>query len=135
MSVEVILRDEDTIVELPVIAAILAPSVPSVLVYLIGAVLAVIKLPVHRQSSACALTGFVLLLLGRCVGSYSTLMTLPSFRGQLTIAQLAPRIALLNLLVTFLTVAGMVFILLAIFSDREPRQIDSWRDTGGSALG
>jgi hypothetical protein len=46
-------------------------------------------------------------------------MTLPAYRGDMPVRELAIWLATINYLATFLTVAAMVLLIVAIFTDRE----------------
>jgi formate hydrogenlyase subunit 3/multisubunit Na+/H+ antiporter MnhD subunit len=98
---------------------VLLPSAPLVLVYVVGIILALVNMEGYRRASAFALTGFVGLLLGALIRAAGILMTLPPYRGDRPISELAIWIAAVNYLATFLTVAAMVFLMVAIFTDRE----------------
>jgi hypothetical protein len=73
----------------------------------------------RRKASTFALTGFVGLLLTVLIRGTATLMTLPEFRGNMPVNELSIRIGTINILATLLTVAAMVLLMVAIFTDRE----------------
>jgi hypothetical protein len=98
---------------------LLLPSAPLVLVYAIGIIVALLKMGLHRKASAFALAGFAGLLLSTLIRASGNLMTLPAYRGGLSITELGSRLAAINYLATALTVAAMVLLILAIFTGRE----------------
>jgi hypothetical protein len=104
---------------LPAAFFLLLPSAPLVLVYATGIIVALLKMGKYRNASAFALTGFVGLLLGALIRAAGTLMTLPEYRGDMPVMQLAIRLAATNYLATLLTVAAMVLLMVAIFTERE----------------
>jgi formate hydrogenlyase subunit 3/multisubunit Na+/H+ antiporter MnhD subunit len=103
----------------PAAFILLVPLAPLVLVYLAGIALALLNMGDYRKASAFALTGFVGLLLGAVIRAAATLMTLPQFRGDMPASELGIRLAVTNYTATFLTAAAMVFLIVAIFIDRE----------------
>jgi uncharacterized protein YebE (UPF0316 family) len=98
---------------------LLLPLAPLVLVYVVGIALALLNMGDYRKASAFALTGFAGLLLGALIRAAATLMTLPEYRGDMPVRELATRLAVTNYMATFLTAAAMVFLIVAIFIDRE----------------
>jgi hypothetical protein len=98
---------------------LLLPLAPLVLVYAAGIIVALVNMESHRKASAFALTGFVGLLLGALIRAAGTLKTLPEYRGDMPVTELAVRLVAMNYVATFLTVAAMVFLIVAIFIDRE----------------
>jgi hypothetical protein len=107
---------------LPAVLLMLLPTVPLALVYATGIIVALVKIGSHRRASAFALTGFVGLLLSALIRAGGTLMTLPQYRGDLPVKELAIRIAATSYVATFLTVAATAFLIVAIFIDREQPQ-------------
>jgi hypothetical protein len=105
--------------ESPAALLLLLPSAPLVLVYAAGIIVALLKIGDYGKASGFALTGFVGLLLATLIRAASTLMTLPEYRGNMPIRELAIQLATLNYLATFLTVAAMVLLMVAIFTGRE----------------
>ena len=100
---------------------LLLPSAPLVLVYVVGAIFALVKLRTWPKAATFALIGFLGDLVAQLMHAGSLLMTLPAYRGTLTIAELGSRLAAINLLATVLTVAATVMLLIAIFTDRETK--------------
>ncbi len=98
---------------------LLMPSVPLLVVYLIGIIFSAFKLAQYRRAATLGIGGFGFLLVGRAVSAGGNLMTLPAYRGSMPIAELAGRIAMLNLLATVLVLAGTILLMLAIFADRD----------------
>jgi hypothetical protein len=84
-----------------------------------GITVALVNIGDYRKASALALTGFIGLLLSALVRASSTLVTLPEYRGNMPVTELAVRLAAINYIATFLTVIAMVFLIVAIFVDRE----------------
>lgn len=105
-----------------IIASLLAPAVPVVLIYLAGVVVAAVRFSAHPRVSALSITGFGLLLVGRVIAAGTSIMSLPQFRGDVSYQQLAVKLGLLNLATIALTCIGMVFVVLAVFSDRGSEQ-------------
>jgi hypothetical protein len=104
---------------LPAALVLLLPAAPLALVYAAGIIVALLMMGTYRKASAYALTGFVGLLLATLIRAAATLMTLPEYRGGLSIVELGSRLAAINYLATALTVAAVVFLMVAIFTDRE----------------
>jgi hypothetical protein len=104
---------------LPAALFLLLPAAPLVLVYAVGIILALLMMGTYRKASAFALTGFVGLLLATLIRAAGTLMTLPEYRGDMPVRELATRLAAINYLATFVVVAATVFLMVAIFTDRE----------------
>jgi hypothetical protein len=98
---------------------LLLPSVPLVLVYAAGIIAALLNMVAYRKASTFALTGFIGLLLTVLIRGTATLMTLPEFHGNMPINELSIRIGTINILATLLTVAAMVLLIVAIFTDRD----------------
>jgi hypothetical protein len=117
-------RDEPTVriatmESLPAALLLLLPSAPLVLVYAAGILVALVRIGDYRKTSAFALTGFVGLLLGALIRAAGTLMTLPEYRGDMPVRELGLRLTAINYIATLLTVAAMIFLIVAIFTDRE----------------
>jgi formate hydrogenlyase subunit 3/multisubunit Na+/H+ antiporter MnhD subunit len=93
-----------------------------VLVYAAGIIVALLKRGDYPMASAFALTGFGGLLLGALIRAVATLMTLPEYRGDMSLRELGIQLAAINFLATFLTVAATVFLIVAIFTGRECRR-------------
>ena len=104
---------------LPAALLLLLPSAPLVLVYAAGILVALVRIGDYRKASALALTGFVGLLVGTLIRAAGTLMTLPEYRGDMPVRELAMRLTATNYIATLLTVAAMIFLIVAIFTDRE----------------
>jgi hypothetical protein len=104
---------------LPAAFLMLLPAVPLALVYVAGITVALVNMGSNRRASAFALTGFVGLLLAALIRAAGTLMTLPEYRGDMPVRELAIRIAATNYVATFLAVAATAFLIVAIFVDRE----------------
>jgi uncharacterized membrane protein len=97
----------------------LLPSMPLVIVYLVGIIFSATKMRLHRKAAALAMAGFGALLLSILVHASGTLMTLPAYRGSLSLSELGVRLAVINLAGVVLTLAGTIILLLAIFADRD----------------
>jgi hypothetical protein len=108
-----------TMESLPAALFLLLPSAPLVVVYAAGIIVASVNMGDYRKASVFALTGFVGLLLGALIRAGGTLMTLPEYRGDMPVRELAIRLAAINYLATFLTIVATVLLMVAIFTDRE----------------
>jgi formate hydrogenlyase subunit 3/multisubunit Na+/H+ antiporter MnhD subunit len=108
-----------TMESLPAAFFLLLPAAPLVLVYAAGIIVALLKKADYPMASAFALTGFSGLLMGTLIRGTATLMTLPEYRGDMSITELGIQLAAINFLATFLTVAATVFLIVAIFTGRE----------------
>ena len=97
---------------------VLLPWGPLLLVYAAGIIVSLVTIGTHRKVSAFALTGFVGLLLSALIRAATTLMLLPQYRGNTPIQQFAIWLSITGLIATLLTVAAMVFLIVAIFIDR-----------------
>ena len=98
---------------------LLLPSMPLVLVYLVGIIFSATKMRLYRKAAALALAGFGALLLSTLVHASGTLMTLPAYRDNLSLSELGTRLAMINLAGVVLTLAGTIILLLAIFAGRD----------------
>jgi formate hydrogenlyase subunit 3/multisubunit Na+/H+ antiporter MnhD subunit len=99
----------------------LLPSAPIVLVYLAGIIVALVNASRYRKPAMYALAGFIALLLAAMVRAAATVLTLPEYRGNLSIQELGVRLASINLGASALTIAGTVLVLLAVFADRSEK--------------
>jgi hypothetical protein len=108
--------------ESPAALLLLLPAAPLMLAYAAGIIVALVHIGDYPKASAFALAGFVGLLFSALVRAAGTLMTLPEYRGSMTVRELATQLAAINYLATFLAVAAMVLLMLAIFTDRERRE-------------
>lgn len=97
----------------------LLPATPIVLVYLAGIIVALINANRHRKPAMFALAGFIALLVAAIIRAGSTVMTLPGYRGDLSIRDLGMRLAAINMVATAVTIGGTILILVAIFAGRE----------------
>ena len=100
---------------------LILPSLPLMLVYLVGIIFSATKVRLYRRAAVLALVGFGSLLLSTLVHASATLMTLPAYRGSMALSELGVRLALINLVTVVLTLGGTILVLLAIFADRDKR--------------
>ncbi len=103
------------------IFALLLPSFPLIAIYLVGVIFSSSKLGECRKAALLAMTGFGILLLGQLIRTGSNLMVLPAYRDSMSSPELANRLTALSLLGMFVTVAGTIFVLIAIFADRDKK--------------
>jgi hypothetical protein len=101
--------------------ALLLPSLPLFAVYLVGLIYSSTKLGQCRRVATLGMTGFALLLAARIVSTGGNLMTLPQYRGSMTIQELTGRLAMLNLVATLLILAGTIVLIVALFADRDKK--------------
>ena len=97
---------------------LLLPSLPLVIVYIVGIVISATKMGSYRKVAVLAMVGFGGLLLGQLIRSGGSLMTLPAYRGSTPIHELGARLALINLAGTTVILGGTIVLLLAVFADR-----------------
>jgi hypothetical protein len=100
---------------------LLLPSLPLVIVYIVGIVISATKMVSYRKAAALAMAGFGGLLLGQLIRIGGTLMTLPAYRGSTPIHELGARLALISLVGTMVILGGTIVLLLAIFADRDKK--------------
>jgi len=101
--------------------SILLPSVPLVIVHVIGIIISAAKLGRYRKAAALAMAGFGGLLLSQLVRAANTIMTLPPYRGSMSARELGARFMITSIITMMLTLGGMILLLLAIFADRDKK--------------
>src|SRR3954471_15726196 len=85
---------------------VLLPSLPLMVVYLVGIIFSATKMRLYRKAAVLAVVGFGALLLSTLVHAGGTLMTLPAYRSGMALSELAVRLALINLATVVLTLGG-----------------------------
>jgi len=98
---------------------VLLPSLPLMLVYLVGIIFSATRMRLYRKAAVLAVVGFGAMLLSSLVHASGTLMTLPAYRGGMALSELGVRLALINLVTVVLTLGGTIIVLLAIFAGRD----------------
>jgi hypothetical protein len=101
--------------------ALLLPSLPLLAVYLVGIIYSSTKVAECRRVATLGITGFALLLVGRAVSAGGNLMTLPQYRGSMSIQELTGRLTMLNLVATLLVLTGTIVLMVALFTDRDEK--------------
>jgi hypothetical protein len=107
---------------LPSALVVLLPSLPLIIVYLVGIILSSTKLRLYRKAAALGVAGFGCLLLGQLVRLGSTLVTLSNLRDSIPTRELRTWLTAINYAATALTLAGAILLLLAIFADRDKQR-------------
>lgn len=100
---------------------LILPSLPIMIVYIVGIILSATKLGRYRPAATLAMSGFACLLVGQLIRIASTLMTLPAFRGSTSMHELSTRLTIFNLIATAIVLGGTILLLLAIFAGRDRR--------------
>ena len=103
----------------PFMAMLLGQS-PTLLVYLVGIVIAVVRMPRHPRPATFVLIGCVLLLAASIVSSLAQMWAFNSRSGSTaSAASIGQMLIAVNLVLTFVRAGGFVLLIVAAFVARE----------------
>src|SRR5262245_55278603 len=101
--------------------SMLLPSVPLVIVHVIGIIISATKMGQYRKAAALGMAGFSGLLLAQLIRAAGPLRTLPAYRDSMSVRELSTWFMITGLITTVLTLGGIILLLLAIFADRNKK--------------